>query len=105
MCINRNNRAFTNSWELNSLLNEKLVQSEIMKKFKDILELNENEYTTYLTLWHKESSSKRQVHSTRCLNLRKKMKSSHSCNVTAHLKGLGGKREEKSQPKEVDTKK
>lgn len=60
--IPRHRRKFTNSWELNnSLLNEKLIQSEIVKELKDILELNENEYTTYLNLGDKEGSPKRQV--------------------------------------------
>lgn len=49
--INRNNKKFSNTRELkNSLQNEKLVQSEIMKELKNILELNKNEYTTYLNL-------------------------------------------------------
>lgn len=52
--INRNferNRKFTNSWEKkNSIQNEKPAQSEITKELKNILELNENEYTTYLNL-------------------------------------------------------
>lgn len=84
---------------------KKLVQSEIMKELKNILESNKNEYTTYLNLQHKEDSSKRQVHSTKCLSLRKKMMRSHSSNLIADLKALAGKKEGKSQAKEVENKK
>ena len=37
----------TNSWRLdNSILDEKWVNAEIKKENRDLLELNENEYTT-----------------------------------------------------------
>jgi hypothetical protein len=40
------------SWKLNkTLLNEKWVQTEIKKKIKDFLDLNENEYTAYPSSW------------------------------------------------------
>lgn len=43
----------TNLWKLNnSLLNEKLVKTEMKKEIKDFLELKENQYTLYRKLWN-----------------------------------------------------
>ena len=39
-------------WKLNNtLLNDNLVKEEIKKKIKDFLEFNENEDTSYQTVW------------------------------------------------------
>jgi hypothetical protein len=50
---NRNNsRKHTNNWRLNNtLLNDQWVIVEIRKKTESFLEANENENTTYQTLW------------------------------------------------------
>jgi hypothetical protein len=51
---NINNRKPTYTWKLiNTLLNDNLVKEEIQKEIKDFLELNENEDTTYPTLWER----------------------------------------------------
>lgn len=48
LIVDFNNRNPTNSWKLKILLqNEKQVKTEIKKEIKDVLELKENEYTTY----------------------------------------------------------
>jgi hypothetical protein len=48
---NKNNRKPTYTWKLNnSLLNDNVVKEEINKEIKDLIELNENECTTYLNL-------------------------------------------------------
>ena len=49
---NKNNRKPTYTWKLNNaLFNDNLVKEEIKKEFKDFLEFNENEGTTYQNLW------------------------------------------------------
>jgi hypothetical protein len=49
---NINNRKPTLTWKLNNtLLNDSLVKDEIKKEIKDLLEINENEATTYPNLW------------------------------------------------------
>jgi hypothetical protein len=47
-----NNRKNTNNWKLsNTLLNDQLVIDEMKVEIKRFLEVNENEYITYRTLW------------------------------------------------------
>ena len=49
---NKNNRKPTYIWRLNNtLLNDTLAKEEIKKQFRDFLEFNENEGTTYPNLW------------------------------------------------------
>ena len=65
---NINNRKPTFTWKLkNMLLNDTLVKEGIKKEIKDFLEFNENEATTYPNLLHNESISKRETHSSECL--------------------------------------
>lgn len=60
---------FINSRRFNNpLLNDEWVKKEIQKE-KEILELNENEYTTKL-LGHIKSSFKREVYNPKCLHLK-----------------------------------
>jgi hypothetical protein len=44
---NKNNRKPTDTWKLNSVLNDNLVKEETKKKIKDFLEFNENEGSIY----------------------------------------------------------
>jgi hypothetical protein len=48
----RNHRKYSNTWRLNNtLLNDWCVTEKIREEFKKLLELNENENTTYQDLW------------------------------------------------------
>jgi hypothetical protein len=54
LAINIKNRSkkYANNWKLNNtLLNDKQVIDEIKKEIKRFLEVNENENTTYQSLW------------------------------------------------------
>lgn len=49
---NKNDRKPTYALKLiNSLLHDNLVREEIKKEIKDLLEFNENVYTSYSNLW------------------------------------------------------
>jgi hypothetical protein len=55
-CFELNNKSkdkkHANSWKLNnSLLNEEWIIHEIKEEIKKLLEVNENENTTYWNLW------------------------------------------------------
>jgi hypothetical protein len=51
---NKNNsKKHANSWKLNNtLLNDQWVINKIKEEIKRLLEVNENENTTYQNLWH-----------------------------------------------------
>jgi hypothetical protein len=66
---NINNRKPTFTWKLNNiLLNDTLIKEGIKKEFKDFLEFNENEATTYQNLWDTMKAFLRgKTHSSECL--------------------------------------
>lgn len=57
---NHNKKKFgnlTNVWKLNNIfLNDQWVQEEIMRKIRKYFERNENENTTYCSLWNASKS-------------------------------------------------
>jgi hypothetical protein len=64
--INKGKPTFT--WKMNNtLLNDTLVKEGIRKEIKVFLEFNENEATRPKLMVHYESISKRESHSSECL--------------------------------------
>jgi hypothetical protein len=81
---NKNNGNPTYTWKLNnSLLNDNLVQEEIEKETKDILEFNEKWRDIIPKLMgHNESSAMRKTLSSS----KKKLEKAYTSSLTAHLK-------------------
>jgi hypothetical protein len=84
---NINNRNPTCMWKLNKTLLNNLINEEIEKEIKDLLEFNENEGTTYSILWVTIKAMLRE----KLIDLRaskKKLERASTCSLTAHLKAL-----------------
>jgi hypothetical protein len=94
---NINNRKPPFTWKLNStLLNDTLVKEGIRKEIKDFLEFNENESSTYRTLW----DTMKAFLKGKLIALsasKKKLETTHTSSLTTQLKALEQK--EANSPK------
>jgi hypothetical protein len=64
----RNCRTYSSTWRLNNtLLHAKWVTKEIREKIKKFLEFNENESTTYQSLWDTAKAIQGKVYSNECI--------------------------------------
>jgi RNAse (barnase) inhibitor barstar len=68
-------------------LNDTLVKEEILKEIKDVLELNENEGTTYPNLWDIIKAVLR-IKLLALIASRKKLERAHTSSLTVHLEAL-----------------
>jgi hypothetical protein len=80
-----------------------LVKEEIKKEIKDFLEFDENEATTYSSLWERMKGVPRRKLITLSAS-KKKLERAHTSSLTAHLKALE-KKKKQIHPKGVDSKK
>jgi hypothetical protein len=85
---NINNGKLTIMWKMNNtLLNDTLVKEGIKKEFKDFLEFNENEATTYSNLWDTMKAFLRgKLIVPRASKM--KLERAHTSSLTTHLKAL-----------------
>jgi hypothetical protein len=87
-----NNRKPTFTWKLNNTLpNDILVKEEIKKEIKEFSEFNENEATTYPTLWEKMKTVLRR----KLISLsasKKKLEREYTSSLTAHLEAIEQKK-------------
>jgi len=60
---------FTSIWKLNNtLLNNQWVKEEIKREIRKYFEMNENENTTYHSVWDvADNSAYREIYSYKCL--------------------------------------
>jgi hypothetical protein len=88
-----NNRKPTFTWKLNNtVLNDTLVKEEIMNEIKDFLEFNENEATTYPSLWDTRKPVLRGKHIALSAS-KKKLERASTSSLRAHLEALELKEE------------
>jgi hypothetical protein len=85
---NKNHRKPTYTWKLNNvLLNDNFVKEGIKKKNKDILQVNENEGTTYTNLWATMKAVLRRKFIALSAS-QKKLERAYTGSLTTQLKAL-----------------